>query len=114
MSDPAGYDLLRRYTAQGVQVASPLTLGHKLELIKAGVHAQRLNEQAERVQHALIRLRKRIQDVGEKWQVLYSTHLETARKKAEELDGAFRRLQQELDALALAEPQEEPTRASFS
>ncbi|MBM3190222.1 MAG: DNA recombination protein RmuC, partial [Chloroflexi bacterium] len=30
------YELLREYTRQGVQVVSPLTLGHKLELIKAG------------------------------------------------------------------------------
>jgi len=43
------YDLLRGYTKQGVQVVSPLTLGHKLELIKADVQARQLSERAEAV-----------------------------------------------------------------
>lgn len=43
------YDLLQEYARKGVQVISPLTLSHKIAIIRAGIHAKRLSEQAEYV-----------------------------------------------------------------
>ena len=42
-----GYELLRRFTSRGVQVVSPLLLSHKIEILKMGVRAARLNENAQ-------------------------------------------------------------------
>lgn len=47
------FEMLRDYAKRGVQVVSPLTLSHKIELIKAGVHAKKLSEDAENVKKEL-------------------------------------------------------------
>lgn len=94
-----GYDLLRDFTKQGVQVVSPLTLSHKIELIKAGVHAQKLSEQAEEVQKAIKQLMRRFERIDEAWRTL-QMHLENAKKKAEDLDKAYRALREEFDRIA--------------
>jgi DNA recombination protein RmuC len=89
------YDTLRDFTARGVQVVSPLTLSHKVELIKAGVLARRLNEQAERIREDICRLSGRFAEIDEQWHTFYATHLRLATRKAEELDGAYGRLREE-------------------
>jgi len=94
------YDTLRAYTAKGVQTVSPLTLSHKIELIKAGVHAQRLSEQAESIKNDIARLSRRFSDVDKGWQVFYESHLRNAAKKAEELDSAYKRLREEFDRIS--------------
>lgn len=93
-------DLLRKYTSEGVQVASPLTLSHKLALIKAGVHAQRLSEQAEKVRNDIDKLSRLFKEIDESWRVFYETHLRNAVSKAEELDGKYRRLRKEFDRIS--------------
>jgi DNA recombination protein RmuC len=50
------YDLLLEYGRGGVQVVSPLTLSAKIELIRAGVQAKKLSEQAEDVKNDLLRI----------------------------------------------------------
>ncbi len=94
------YHLLREYAARGVQVVSPLTLSHKIELIKAGVHAQRLSEQAERVRKDLAMLSKQFSEMDELWRVFYETHLRNAAKKAEELNVTYNRLREEFDRIS--------------
>ena len=94
------YDTLRSYTARGVQAVSPLTLSHKIELIKAGVHARRLSEQAEKIRNDIARLSRRFSEVDRSWQVFYESHLRRATKKAEELDGAYKRLREEFDRIS--------------
>jgi DNA recombination protein RmuC len=94
------YDTLRDFTSKGVQVVSPLTLSHKVELIKAGVHARRLNEQAERISEDIGRLSKRFAEIDEQWQVFYGTHLRNAARKAEELDSAYRGLREEFSRIS--------------
>jgi len=89
------YELLREYTRQGVQVVSPLTLGHKLELIKAGAHALRLSENAEVIQRELQALGRRFAQVDESWRVFYETHLRNLAAKGEEVDAAYRALREE-------------------
>jgi DNA recombination protein RmuC len=85
------YDLLRAYTKRGVQVVSPLTLGHKLELIRADVHARQLSEQADDILSALQRLGEQFDAVEDEWGTLYG-HLRNAKRKADEVN-------QEYDAL---------------
>jgi DNA recombination protein RmuC len=92
------YDLLRGYTKQGVQVVSPLTLGHKLELIKPDVQAQELSEQAEAVLERLEVLGERFDEVHDEWDTLYR-HLRNAKNKADDVEAAHDRLRAEFDRI---------------
>ncbi len=94
------YEILRIYTSKGVQAVSPLTLSHKIELIKAGVHARRLSEQAENIRNDIARLSQRFHEVDNNWQTFYDIHLRNATNKAEELDGAYKRLREEFDRIS--------------
>lgn len=94
------YDLLRNFTSKGVQAVSPLTLSHKVELIKAGVHARRLSEQAERVRNDIARLSQRFGEIDRSWRIFYDSHLKNAAKKAEEVDEAYRRVREEFDRIS--------------
>jgi DNA recombination protein RmuC len=92
------YDLLRGYTKQGVQVVSPLTLGHKLELIKADVQAQELSEQADAVLEQLEVLGERFDEVHDEWDTLYR-HLRNAKNRADDVEAAHDRLRAEFDRI---------------
>jgi len=94
------YETLRIYTAKGVQAVSPLTLSHKIELIKAGVHARRLSEQAENIRNDIARLSQRFYEVDNNWQTFYDIHMRNATNKAEELDGAYKRLREEFERIS--------------
>ena len=91
------YEMLRDYTREGVQVVSPLTLSHKIELIKAGVHAKKLSQDAEKVRKNLLRLSQRFDRIDEIWRVFYNTHFKNLEGKAEELDEAYKKLREEFD-----------------
>lgn len=94
------YDTLRSYTSRGVQAVSPLTLSHKIELIKTGVHARKLSEQAERIRNDIARLSQRFAEIDKNWQIFYETHLRNAERKAQELDKAYQGLREEFDKIA--------------
>jgi Uncharacterized protein conserved in bacteria len=94
------FDMLRDYTKRGVQVVSPLTLSHKIELIKAGVHAKKLSEEAESVRRDLNVISQRFNDIDELWRVFYGTHLRNAEGKAEDLDRAYKKLRDEFDTIS--------------
>jgi DNA recombination protein RmuC len=98
-----GYDLLRKYALTGVQVVSPLTLAHKIELIRAGVHARRLSEQAQEVRNEIIELSRRFSQVDEAWRIFYATHFRNAINKAEEIDNAYRQVRETFDSIARVE-----------
>ncbi|MEM3385991.1 MAG: DNA recombination protein RmuC [Nitrososphaeria archaeon] len=89
-----GYDLLRDYARKGVLVVSPLTLSHKIELIKAGVHSKRLSEEAEKVKNELAKLSKNFNIIDEKWQTLYQTHIKNLSSKALEIDEEYKKLKE--------------------
>ena len=94
------YDMLRLYTRRGVQVVSPLTLSHKVELIKAGVHARKLSEQAQMVQNDIIRLGQRFGEVDGQWRKLHQTHIKNMTNTAEAVNLAYDRLKSEFDRIA--------------
>jgi DNA recombination protein RmuC len=94
-----GYELLKRYTRQGVQVVSPLLLSHKLELLKMGVRAVRLNESAQQVLTLLQALASRFKALEDTWGVFFSTHVRNLGGKADELDKAYKRVRREFDKI---------------
>jgi len=94
------YEMLRDYAKKGVQVVSPLTLSHKLELIKAGVHAKKLSEEAERVRNDILRISERFSEMDESWRVFYERHFKNAERKAEELYEAYKKLREEFDRVS--------------
>ena len=100
VTDDSGYNLLKEYTKKGVQVVSPLTLSHKIELIKTGVHARKLSEDAEKVRNELIRIGDAFKYIDDSWRVLYDTHLRNAYKKAEEVDKAYKNVRDEFNKVA--------------
>jgi DNA recombination protein RmuC len=92
--------MLQGYARRGVQVVSPLTLSSRIELIKAGVHAKKLSEEAESVRRDLNMISRRFGDIDELWRVFYSTHLRNAGQKAEELDAAYSKLREEFERIS--------------
>jgi len=94
------FEMLRDYTRRGVQVVSPLTLSHKIELIRAGVHAKKLSEEAENVRNDLNIISQRFSEIDELWRVFYNTHLRNAGERAEELDRAYKKLRDEFDRIS--------------
>lgn len=102
------YQMLRDYTKRGVQLVSPLTLSHKVELIKAGVHARKLSEEADRVNNDIIILSRHFENVDRSWKVLYETHLRNAGNKAEELDQEYTRLREEFKKISSLSDQGTP------
>lgn len=101
-------DLLREYTTRGVQVVSPLTMGQKLELLRADVHAQRLSEEAEAVQRDLQELAAAFEALGDEWSTLHR-HVANAESKAEDVDRRYAALRQEFERIEApsAGPREE-------
>ena len=102
------YQMLRDYTKRGVQLVSPLTLSHKVELIKASVHARKLSEEADRVNNDIIILSRHFENVDRSWKVLYETHLRNAGNKAEELDQKYTRLREEFKKISSLSDQGTP------
>jgi len=94
------FDLLRSYAKRGVQVVSPLTFSQRIELIKAGVHAKKLSEEARKVQQDLQKLSRAFDRVDRAWQTFYSTHLRNAHNKAAEVEDAYRKLREEFERIA--------------
>ena len=93
------YSLLREFTAKGVQVVSPLTLSHKIELIKTGAHAFKLSREAARVRDDLVVLARRFEEIDANWRVLYRSHIRNVTNKASDLDESYSRLRDEFDRI---------------
>lgn len=89
------YQMLRDYTKRGVQIASPLILSSKIELIKTGVQAKKLSDDTEKVRNDIIRLSQQFKDLDELWRLFYGTHFSRATVKAGEIDQGYRRLREE-------------------
>ena len=95
------YEMLNEFTKKGVQVVSPLTLGHKLEIIKSDVKSRQLSEEAEEVREKLQSLGTKFKEFENDWSVFYSTHLSNAKSKADEVDSDIQRIQKEFSDLSL-------------
>ena len=94
------FEVLREYTKRGVQVVSPLTLSHKIELIKTGVHAKKLSEEADKIRRDLIMLSNKFREIDNLWKIFYQTHLRNLSFKADELNNAYKELRQEFEKIS--------------
>jgi DNA recombination protein RmuC len=94
------YDMLMEFGKAGVQVISPLTLSAKIELIRAGVQAKKLSEQAEEVKNDLLRISRGFNEIDDKWRLLYETHLKNAVDRAADLDKSYKKLRDEFDRIS--------------
>lgn len=95
------YELLDRYVKKGVQVSSPLTLGHKLELIKSDLRMEELAEDAEQVKDQLNELQSGFTQFQKDWETFYDSHLQHLTSKADDLNSDFRDLRQRFDRVNL-------------
>ena len=93
------YKLLNKYTKKGVQVVSPLTLGHKLELIKSDVKTKQLSEKAEEVQKNIRSIGNKMKSLRNDWDTYYNTHLSHAWKKASDISSELEDLESEFDRI---------------
>ncbi|MDM8529854.1 DNA recombination protein RmuC [Anaerolineales bacterium HSG25] len=93
-------DLLRDYTKQGVQVVSPLTLSHKVALIKAGVFDQKLAEEARQIKAELTQIGRRFDLIDDEWRIFRQTHLGKLTKKADTIDQAYQQLRDDFEQIA--------------
>lgn len=94
-----GYDLLNEYAHRGVQVVSPLLLSHKIEILKTGIRAVRLNECAEEVLRSLQTLATRFSSLKKLWKH-FSRHLRLLEKTAVKLDGEYSKVAREFHRIA--------------
>jgi len=95
------YQLLEKYVKKGVQVSSPLTLGHKLELVKSDLRMEELTERAEEVREELDNLQTEFQDFESDWSKFYDSHLSHLTSKADDLNSDFRTLKKSFDQVNL-------------
>lgn len=86
------YTMLREFSQKGVQVVSPLTLGHKLELVKSDVQTAKLSKEAQNVKEQLQTLENRFKDVFSEWEVFYK-HVKNSRKKADDVEKELENLE---------------------
>jgi len=93
------FDLMRDFARRGVQVVSPLTLSHKIELIKAGVHAKELSEQAEKIQKDIFKLASHFNRVDKLWSTLFDTHVRNLKGRADEFESAWKLLGEEFRSI---------------
>jgi DNA recombination protein RmuC len=100
------YELLEKYTSKGVQVVSPLTLNHKLQLIRSDHKVVKLSQEAKNVQKQLQRLENRFKAVETDWKTFYK-HIKNARNKADEVEKDFESLKREFDQVKEIEETEE-------
>jgi DNA recombination protein RmuC len=91
------YDEINNYTHRGIQIASPLTLSHKIALIKAGVHAKKLEENVRQVRNDILDLKKNFCLIDELWGVFYEKHFKNAKSKADDIDKAYRKIREQFD-----------------
>ncbi|MFB6181092.1 MAG: DNA recombination protein RmuC [Candidatus Nanohalobium sp.] len=95
------YDLLQKYVKKGVQISSPLTLGHKLELVKSDLRMEELTEEAEKVRRELDKLQTEFTNFENNWSTFYDTHLSNLTNKADQLNTDFRNIKQKFQEINL-------------
>lgn len=93
------YDELLKWTKDGVQVVSPLTISHKIVLIRSGVHALKLSEQASYVRDLINKLKKNFESIDSNWKTFFSSHLSNAWKKAKSVDESYRKIRDTFDGI---------------
>lgn len=92
------WELLNEYSQRGVQIGSPLTLGHKLQLINADLHSRQLSEEAAEIAEELTAVASRFESFEESWSTL-QRHIRNADSKATEVNREFDSLRSRFDTI---------------
>ncbi len=79
------HDMLEAYNKKGVQVVSPLTFAYRLNLIKSGVHAKQLSDEAKNVERNLIKIGRKFKSIKEDWGVMFG-HVKNSWSKAQDVE----------------------------
>ncbi len=98
VTEPDAYSMLQQYVRKGVQVVSPLTLEHKLALIKTGILAYRLSEKAEQIRSDVRNLAEQFETLRSLWETL-SAHVRNTSNKMQEVDRVYKRLSNEFERI---------------
>ena len=93
------FELLRTFSSRGVQVVSPLTLGHKMQLIKADIKSHKLSEKAERIKESLDKISGDIESFEDDWQT-FLRHISNAKNKSEDVDRHFESLKRNFESVS--------------
>jgi DNA recombination protein RmuC len=93
------YDELMKWTKDGVIVVSPLTISSKIALIRSGVHAKKLSDEASKIMEMLTKLKNAFVTVDASWKTFFSSHFTNAYKKAQAVDEAYRKLRDTFDGI---------------
>jgi DNA recombination protein RmuC len=89
-------DMLRTFTKQGVQVVSPLTLSHKVELIKANMFAKRLTDEAGQIRQEIDQIAAGFDRVDKEWKV-FRRHFSNLGGSVNRVDTAYQKIGEAFD-----------------
>ncbi len=93
------FDLMKNFASKGVQTVSPLTLGHKLQLIKSGIRSEKLSKEAEKVEEKITELHKSLESFEQDWSTLL-THIKNAKTKSEDVDKKYGKLKNSFEKIS--------------
>lgn len=93
------YDELIRWAKDGVQVVSPLTMSSKISLVRSGVHAKKLSEEAAKILDLLNKLKSSFTVLDADWKTFFTSHLTNAYKKAQAVDESYRKVRDAFDGI---------------
>lgn len=93
------FEMVREFASKGVQLVSPLTLGHKLQLIKADIRSRKMSEKAEMIQEKIEKISQGFQDFAEEWSIL-RRHVSNAESKVGDVDSVFRALKRRFESVS--------------
>lgn len=92
------WELLNEYSHRGVQIGSPLTIGHKLQLIHADLHSRQLSEEAAEIAEELTAVANEFESFEESWSTL-QRHIRNADSKATEVNRDFDSLRSRFETI---------------
>ncbi len=92
------YDTLNAFIKDGVHVVSPLTLAHKLELIKLGIHAKKLSKEAEKIRGVILYLGEEFNKLDKEWNTL-NNHLRNLSNKVQQIGEIYNQIKKQFDAV---------------
>ena len=91
------YNLVLSYAERGVQVVSPLTLSHKLQLLKSAIQAKKISEEANKVILDISNLKSYLQTLSQEFSKLNS-HVRKAYNKLPDLEFQISKIKDKLES----------------
>lgn len=90
---------LMTWAKNGVQVVSPLTMSSKIALVRSGVHAKKLSEEAAKILDLLNKLKSAFVGLDSDWKTFFTSHFTNAYKKAQAVDESYKKVRDVFDGI---------------